>query len=299
MKIILTESQTTRLVKLLESSSLKEYLNDLEEIIDNGETLKKGMNSYSFTKGVAAIQAGLNKLGYSFSRFGIDGKYGGETEKNVKKFQEDEGLEITGKMDTNDVEKLKSLLSKKVNIEKEDKKETKRDTKKVNGGTYIIEMNNPNSNDLTVIWGGYPSSTYGANWMKNNGGDKYFSDKNVVYSNFENSLDTIKNVLSKNGIEDYNIKSVSGFSAGGTQAWKHINDDFDFVGLIDPTTKKDYNSLPNNVEVISNSGNWGTFPRIAEFLRRLENKKFKNVKKINIGHLKMPEKFYELYSDRM
>lgn len=299
MKIILTESQTTRLLKLLESSSFKDYMNDLEQIIESGETYKKGMNSYSFTKGVAAIQAGLDKLGYSFSKFGIDGKYGGETEKNVKKFQEDEELEVTGTMDTEDIKKLKLLLSKKVDVEKEDKKETKKDIKKVNSGTYIIEMNNPDSNDITIIWGGYPSSTYGAKWMKNNGGDKYFSNKNVVYSNFENSLDSIKSVLSKNGIEDYNIKSVSGFSAGGTQAWKHIDDNFDFVGLIDPTTKKDYSSIPSNVEVISNSGNWGGFPRIAEFLRRLENKKFKNVKKINIGHLKMPEKFYEMYSDRM
>jgi|688.fasta_scaffold285488_2 peptidoglycan hydrolase-like protein with peptidoglycan-binding domain len=300
MKIILTESQTSRLITLLENKSFEDYINDLDEIIDSRETHRKGMNNYSFTKGVAAIQAGLDKLGYGFSTFGIDGKYGNETEKNVKKFQEDEGLEVTGKMSTKDIEKLKSILGQKVETKKEDKQKTKKETtKKVNGGTYIIEMNDPNSDDLTIIWGGYPSSTYGAKWMKNNGGDKYFSDKNVLYSNFENSLDALKNVLSSNGINDYNIKSVSGFSAGGTQAWKHINDSFDFVGLIDPTTKKEYNSLPSNVEVISNSGNWTGLPRIATFLKKLENKKFKNVKKINIGHLKMPEKFYEMYSDRM
>ena len=86
MKIILTESQTSRLITLLENKSFEDYINDLDEIIDSRETHRKGMNNYSFTKGVAAIQAGLDKLGYGFSTFGIDGKYGNETEKNVKKF---------------------------------------------------------------------------------------------------------------------------------------------------------------------------------------------------------------------
>lgn len=304
MKIILTESQSVRLIKLIESESMKDYLNDLDKLIENNETLYKGINNYLYDNRVAAIQSGLDKLGYDFGSYGVDGKFGNETEKNIKKFQEDEDLEITGKMTKKDVEKLKSILSKKsedIDIEpkKEDtpKTETKKESKTINGGTYIIEMNDPDSEDITVIWGGYPSSTYGAKWMKNNGGDKYFSDRNVVYSNFENSLETIKSVLLKNGIENYNIKSVSGFSAGGTQAWKHINDDMDFVGLIDPTTKKDYNSIPSNVKLISNWKNWSGYPRIGQFLKRLEDKKLSQA--FNIAHLEMPEKFYKMYSDKM
>jgi len=301
MKIIITESQSLRLLILLESSSFEDYMNDLDMIISNDETFKKGMNSYSFTKGVAVIQSGLDKLGYSFGRFGVDGKYGNETEKNVKKFQEDEGLKVTGIMGKEDLEKLKSILSKKTEKkdteEKNKNAETKKESKKINGGTYMIEINDPDSDDITVIWGGYPSYNYGAKWMKNNGGDRYFSDRNVIYSNFENSLDTLKNALSKNGINDYNIKSVSGFSAGGTQAWKHIKDDFDFVGLIDPTTKQTYESIPNNVKIISRWQNWSGFPRIREFIKRLENKG--QSEPINLEHLKMPEKFYEMYSDRM
>jgi peptidoglycan hydrolase-like protein with peptidoglycan-binding domain len=84
------------------------------------------MNSYSFDNGVAAIQSGLDKIGYEFGRFGIDGKFGNETEKNVTKFQEDENLEVTGKMTTSDLEKLKSMISKKTenkDFEKEDKKD--------------------------------------------------------------------------------------------------------------------------------------------------------------------------------
>ena len=306
MKIILTESQSVRLIKLMENESMKDYLNDLDKLIQNDETLYKGIKGYSYNTGVAAIQSGLDKLGYDFGAYGVDGKFGNETEKNIKKFQEDEDLEVTGKMTKKDIEKLKSILSKKSEeVKTEPKKDevkktnTKKESKTTNGGTFIIDINDPDSNEFTVIWGGQPSASYGAKYMKNNGGSKYFSDKNVVYSNWENSLETLKSMLSKNGINDYKIKSVSGFSAGGTQAWKHINDNFDFVGLIDPTTKKDYDLLPGNVEVISNSSNWTGFPRIAEFLRRLENKKFKNVKKISIGHFQMPEKFYEMYSDRM
>jgi len=300
MKIILTENQTWKLIRLLESNSFQDYMDDLEGMIKNERTYYKGINNNTFTKEVAVIQSGLNNLGYEFEKFGIDGKFGNETEENVKKFQEDQGLEVTGKMTVDDLEVLMSLLSKKEDETPEpEKKQTKTDrkTQTINGGTYIIEMNNPSSDDITVIWGGYPSQTYGAKWMKANGGDKYFSDKNVVYSNFENSLDTVKGFLSQNGIENYNIKSVSGFSAGGTQAWKHINDDFDFVGLIDPTTKKTYENIPENVKLISRWQNWTGYKNTRENLKYLEGKGIS--KTVNIAHLQMPEKFYELYSDRM
>lgn len=142
MKIILTESQTSRLIRLLENKSFKDYINDLEEMINTDETYKKGMNNYSFTKGVAVIQAGLDKLGYSFGKFGIDGKYGNETEKNVKKFQKDKGLDVTGVMGKNDLEMLKSLLSKKTEEDIENKEIEK------------LEKDDPKSSDQVILVGG-------------------------------------------------------------------------------------------------------------------------------------------------
>lgn len=201
MKIILTESQTTRLVKLLESSSFKDYMNDLEEIIKSGETFKKGMNSYSFTKGVAAIQAGLDKLGYSFSRFGIDGKYGGETEKNVKKFQEDEDLEVTGIMSKNDLEKLKSTLSKK--------------TEKDIGNKEIekTEKDEPKSSDQIILVGGldYRPGDLKISQQVSKIQDK-IPNKNVIGFRYKDPKGAIKKI--KENPNSYVIL----FSAGGNHS---------------------------------------------------------------------------------
>ena len=232
-----------------------------------------------------------------------NGKLDEITKENIIKFQKEVKIPETGYFDLTTQDKLTNKLfptyttNRKSNLDSGKTTESKKESKTIDGGTFIIDINNPESNEFTVIWGGQPSASYGAKYMKKNG-SKYFSDRNVIYSNWENSLETLKSMLSKNGINDYKIKSVSGFSAGGVQAWKHINDNLDFVGLIDPTTKKEYSSLPSNVEVICNSANW-SYPTIAKNLRSLESKNFENVKKINIGHFEMPVKFYEMYSDRM
>ena len=137
MKIILNEQQVLRLVKLMESNSMEDYLNDLQRMITDKKTYYKGMNSYSFDNGVAAIQLGLDKIGYEFGRFGIDGKFGNETEKNVRKFQEDENLEVTGKMTTSDLEKLKSIISKKTE-NKGSEKEIKKDDLKSSDQIILV-----------------------------------------------------------------------------------------------------------------------------------------------------------------
>ena len=87
MKIILTESQTKRLIRLMESMSLEDYKTDLQKIIDGDQVFTKGMDSYKYNSGVAAVQSGLDKLNYTFNKFGIDGKFGNETLKNVEKIR--------------------------------------------------------------------------------------------------------------------------------------------------------------------------------------------------------------------
>lgn len=142
MKIILTENQSVRLIKLMENESMKDYLNDLHKLIQNNKKLYKGMNNYSYDSGVATIQSGLDRLGYNFGSFGIDGKFGNETEKNVKKFQEDEDLEVTGEMKTEDIKKLKSILEKSKKVDdviepqKEEEPETNNNVILVGGLDY-------------------------------------------------------------------------------------------------------------------------------------------------------------------
>lgn len=169
----------------------------------------------------------------------------------------------------------------------------------IKGGTYIIDMNNPKSKDITVIWGGTPSSAYGAKFMREKAAG-YFNNKNVIYSNYENSLTTLKNILKQKGINDFRIKSISGFSRGGINVWDNLNGGYDFVGLIDPSTPKVYDKLPSKTKMISKWDNWGCCPTYRRNIKQMEASGVsKRIDGNGYNHLEMPEKFYKLYSNLM
>jgi peptidoglycan hydrolase-like protein with peptidoglycan-binding domain len=303
MKIILTETQVKKLVRLMESMSLEDYKTDLQKIIDSDQVFTKGMDSYKYNSGVAAVQSGLDKLGYTFNRFGIDGRFGNETLKNIEKFQEDNDLEVTGNISDVDAKKLLDLIVKKYNEKPEDIKEPEEteksdntEKKQIIKNSYIINLNNPTSKKITLIWGGMPSINYGAKFMEKVG-KEYFKNKNVIYSNYENSILNIKKILEDNDLGDYKINSVSGFSRGGVNTWKEINGNYDFVGLIDPSTSKVYSNLTDNVKVVSNSGNWGYYKNIADNLRKME--KNGDAEKVSTSHLEIPKLFFEKYANQM
>jgi hypothetical protein len=169
----------------------------------------------------------------------------------------------------------------------------------IKGGTYIIDMKNPNSKDVTVIWGGMPSSQYGAKYMREKA-TGYFNNKNVIYSNYENSLETLKTILKNKGIKDFRIKSVSGFSRGGINAWGQINGTYDFIGLIDPSTPTAYGNLPSKAKMISRWENWGCCPSYRKNIKSMEDKKVsQRIPSTGYNHLDMPEIFYKKYSNLM
>ena len=169
----------------------------------------------------------------------------------------------------------------------------------IKGGTYIIDMKNPKSKDITVIWGGMPSSAYGAKFMREKAAG-YFNNKNVIYSNYENSLTTLKNILKQKGINDFKIKSVSGFSRGGINVWDNLNGGYDFIGLIDPSTPRAYDKLPSKVKMISKWDNWGCCPTYRRNIKQMEaSGASKRIDGNGYNHLEMPEKFYKLYSNLM
>jgi peptidoglycan hydrolase-like protein with peptidoglycan-binding domain len=56
--------------------------------------LKKGIKGDT----VKALQILLIGYGYSCGSYGVDGSFGGATEKAVKAFQETNGLEVDGKV---------------------------------------------------------------------------------------------------------------------------------------------------------------------------------------------------------
>jgi peptidoglycan hydrolase-like protein with peptidoglycan-binding domain/predicted nucleotidyltransferase len=88
-----------------------EFLKSLKKIYDNEL-------SYEFTPGVKIpyskdvdlIQTALQYLGYSLPKWGVDGKYGPETENSVSEFQKDTGLVKNGKVGSNEIQHLIALL---------------------------------------------------------------------------------------------------------------------------------------------------------------------------------------------
>jgi hypothetical protein len=176
------------------------------------------------------------------------------------------------------------------------KKEEKRFDKQMSKGGIIVDKNN-NSSNYAIVFGGSPSSSYGAQFMFNKG-SKILSDKNVVYSNFENSLDSVINHI-KSQDPKAKITSVSGFSAGGKNAWEAATKGYK-VGLIDPVVPdfatqfvgSNFNGeLPSNIKMISRQENWsGQFRKHGERLKNLESTQ-PSVRR-NVKHADMPSQFF-------
>ena len=102
---ILVTKQKGHTVIVLTSGSKAEPL-QLQDNKLGDRTLKKGMSGPD----VVELQQDLIKLGYSFPEYGVDGDFGSETEKNVRKFQSVSGLEANGIFDKASYEMLMSVL---------------------------------------------------------------------------------------------------------------------------------------------------------------------------------------------
>jgi hypothetical protein len=95
-----------------------------------------------------------------------------------------------------------------------------------------------------------------------------------------------------------------GFSAGALNVQKAPQKPFKFIGLIDPSTRSEYVSLPftNNVKMVYNDANWGTLPKIKEALPKLAQS-VKNAggdsEKVALAHAKIPSYFFNKYKDQI
>ena len=87
--------------KLLEQYSVmeteSEFLKYLDELKDNGAKFEYTPGQkIPYIEDVEKIQTGLQYLGYSLPKWGVDGKYGPETEGATMNFQEDNGITQDG-----------------------------------------------------------------------------------------------------------------------------------------------------------------------------------------------------------
>jgi hypothetical protein len=176
-------------------------------------------------------------------------------------------------------------------------KSEKRFDKAITKSGIIVDKKNE-SNKYAIIFGGSPSSKYGAQFMYQQG-TNIFTDKNIIYSNFENPLETVINYV-KSIVPNVEITSVSGFSAGGKNAWEAAKKGYK-TGLIDPVVTGDAYSvlgsdlsgkIPSNIKMISRQENWsGPHRKHGESLSKIES--LNTEIKRNVRHLEMPAQFFK------
>lgn len=135
MKVLISETQFKDLVDIITGKktvlskdesdtgeSKSETGSENLDIMTSIENLSKTNNEYEnkqigttlvdYDPDVEKIQTALQFLGYSLPVWGVDGKFGYETEAAVKNFEESVGLEEDGKLDSDDLEKMVDELVK-------------------------------------------------------------------------------------------------------------------------------------------------------------------------------------------
>lgn len=190
------------------------------------------------------------------------------------------------------IEKLKEKNIKKEDFERilltktEEPIKDNKNTKTQNIGDLIInEPANPKDNTYALIFGGMHYAK--PKWMFEQLPDNIKNSKNIIIAPYTTSLSS---VLDK--FKDVKISSVSGFSAGGKQAFEAIGR-YSFIGLIDP-------SVPSSALSITNFGNskmiYNTTWRKSSVEKVAKNMGDDAIK-VSSGHKDIPKEFFDKFGD--
>lgn len=158
---------------------------------------------------------------------------------------------------------------------------------------YEVCQNSPHTNKWTIVWGGKPSSSYGAKFMERQT-ENVFHNENVFYADYQLSIESCESII-QSFCKNYKIIAVYGFSRGGVNAWQQIGK-VEFVGLIDPLIPKNYtlNFDVSKVFMLYNIGVWdsGNRDRLLKVSSYLGDK---NSKRLYMAHLEIPKLFFTRY----
>jgi predicted nucleotidyltransferase len=339
-----TSTSTTNTdTKTSESSGFK----DVGEFADKLGSISSAKKTYKnlkpegvkleFDPDIEILQTVLQILGYSLPKWGIDGKFGNETEQAVKDFQKENSLEETGVISPEDTSKLIVLVSNKLSenpsiltgIQK-----TKTETVSDNPPTAssntsssnqvsstsdneyaIIKPEGYTGNRVHVLFGGSHTSSYSKGGARPEAIKKYINVMSpyanniiIVVTHHMNTLANVRNyVKEKLGAE---VSSLAGFSQGGKEAWEHADDgSLSLVGLIDPSTYDTGLTFGPNTILYCDPKNWGTTGFYGQARSKLEwycehKDQYKGqVVCFNQGgthmNFKILKSFYEQYGSKM
>ena len=162
--------------------------------------------------------------------------------------------------------------------------------KRIEGG-ILSTPDKPVDNTACVVFGGVGYAT--PKWMLSQMPQELKDKKTILVLPFTSDITQAKRMLGKTS-----IKSVLGFSQGGLKAWP-ASGEYEFVGLIDPTTKEDslrYHINDKRVHMIYNPSNWG-FPEVVKCQKKAAKIMLGNAVLLNIGHSEMPTEFFRRYGN--
>ena len=163
--------------------------------------------------------------------------------------------------------------------------------KGVEGG-ILSTPDKPVDKTACVVFGGVESAT--PKWMLTQMPQELKDKKTILVLPFTSDMTQAKRILGKTS-----IKSVLGFSQGGLKAWS-ASGEYEFVGLIDPTTKEDslkYHINDKRVHMIYNPSGWSGFPEVVKCQKKAAKIMLGNAILLNIGHSKMPAEFFRRFGN--
>lgn len=96
----------------ISTDMLKKAVKDLSGGFEDLKDVQAGLKFGDNSEDVKKVQKALQDLGYDFKKYGVDGIIGEETEGIIKKFQEMNGLEVTGVVDEKTLKALEEANKK-------------------------------------------------------------------------------------------------------------------------------------------------------------------------------------------
>lgn len=149
-------------------------------------------------------------------------------------------------------------------------------------------------NSVCVVFGGINYAT--PSWMMSQVPKELLDKKTFAFAPYTSNIQSVESELMGK-----QIKSVIGFSAGGHKVWP-LCGKYEFVGLIDPSTKESYikNYFINDKRVIMmyNNKNWtGNLAYIGKAQLQAQNLMGGNAIKVDMGHSKIPQAFFKRFGN--
>ncbi len=143
-----------------------------------------------------------------------------------------------------------------------------------------------------VIWGGMHYAT--PEWMNKQVPKWMWSEYEIYIVPYGTPLSSVKKDI------DPKTTGLIGFSAGGLDVLKNYNEDYAFIGLIDPSTTKAYTKVDysSNTLMIYNDKNWGGINRSLKKVADQVNNTGGKSTSVNLGHSSIPKYFFEHYFKR-